>query len=66
MSKKVILSADNATATVTDAVIGDILTTAISSNEAVTGMYALVQKAAFFVGGMMVQSKRKQDTFNPL
>lgn len=66
MSKKIVLAADGTTATVSEAVIGDILTTAISTNEAVTGMYGLAQKAAFLVGGMMIQSKRKQDTFNPL
>jgi len=66
MSKKIVLAADGTTATVSEAVIGDILTTAISTNEAVTGMYGLVQRAAFFVGGMVVQNKRKNGSYNPL
>jgi hypothetical protein len=65
-NKKVILSADGATATVADATISDIFTTLISSNEAVTGTYGLFQRGALFVGGMAVQSKRKSGTWNPL
>lgn len=66
MSKKIVLSADGATATVTDAKIMDIVTTAISTSEAVTGTYGLIQKAALVVGGMAIQSNRKQGTWNPL
>lgn len=64
-SKKVTLSADGLTATVADAVAMDILTTAISTNESVTGVYALAQKAALFVGGMAFQNKRVGGSINP-
>lgn len=66
MSKKIVLAADGATATVAEASISDILTTAISTDTAVTGTYGLVQKGLLLVGGMMIQSKRKLGTFNPL
>lgn len=65
MSKKLVLSADGATATVAEATVSDIFTTAISTNEAVTGTYGLVQKAGLVVLGMSIQNKRKADTFNP-
>lgn len=69
MSKKVTIvpGANGAsTAVVEEAQIIDILTTAISTDSAVTGTYGLLQKAALFMGGMAVQSKRKLNTFNPL
>lgn len=66
MPKKIVLAADRATATVADASISDILTTVISTDSAVTGTYGLVQKGLLLVGGMMIQSKRKLGTFNPL
>lgn len=65
-SKKIVLAADGATATVADATIGDIFTTVISTDTAVTGMYGLAQRALLVVGGMAIQSKRKLGTFNPL
>lgn len=66
MSKKIVLAADGATATVAEATISDIFTTVISTDAAVTGTYGLVQKALLLVGGMSIQSKRKLGTFNPL
>lgn len=66
MSKKIVLAANGATATVADATIGDIFTTVISTDTAVTGTYGLVQKGLLLVGGMSIQSKRKLGTFNPL
>lgn len=66
MSKKITLSADEATATVADATVGDIFSTAISTDSAVTGMYGLAQKALFVAGGMMVNSYRLRGSFNPL
>lgn len=65
MSKKIVLSADGANATVTDAVLLDIITTLISTDSAVTGTYGLVQKVALFVGGMSVQANRLKSTYNP-
>lgn len=65
VSKKLTLSADGATATVADATIGDIFTTVISSNEAVTGMYGLAQRALLFVGGMATQNVRRGHGINP-
>lgn len=66
MSKKIVLSADGATATVANATISDIFTTAISTDTAVLGTYGLVQRGLLLVGGMAIQSKRKLGTFNPL
>lgn len=58
MSKKITLSADGTTATVADATMGDILTTAVSMDSCVTGGYGLVQKALFAAGGMAIQNHR--------
>lgn len=58
MSKKVTLSVDETSATVTDATIGDIFTTILSSNSAVTGVYGFVQKVGLAVGGAAVQNQR--------
>lgn len=66
MSKKIVLAANGGSATVADATIGDIFTTVISTDTAVTGTYGLVQKALLLVSGMSIQSKRKLGTFNPL
>jgi len=65
-SKKIVLSADGTTATVADAVMADILTTAISTSECVTGTYGLVQKALLLVGGMAVQNNRLGRGWNPI
>lgn len=64
MSKKVVIDAAGA-ATVTDATVTDILTTAISTDSALTGTYGLIQRASLFVAGMSVQNKRKVGSFNP-
>lgn len=50
--------------TTVDANAADILLTALSADSAVTGMYGLIQRAGFFVGGMAVQSKLKTGSFN--
>lgn len=55
-----------ATAVVEEAQILDIITTALSTDSAVTGTYGLIQKAGLFIGGMSVQNKRKLGSFNPL
>lgn len=65
MSKKVTLSADGATATVTEATLTDVFTTAISQNEAVMGLYGLAQKAGLVVTGMAVQNYRVGRGINP-
>lgn len=65
MSKKITVSADGATATVVEATIGDIFSTVISTTEAVTGFYAVAQKAALFVGGMATQNARLGNGLNP-
>lgn len=62
-SKKITLSADGATATVATATASDILTTAISTDSAVTGLYGLVQKAGLVVAGMAVQNNRVTGSF---
>lgn len=42
----------------------DVVTTAFSTDSALTGAYGLGQKAALVVAGMSIQSKRKTDSFN--
>lgn len=64
-SKKVTLSADGATATVATATIGDVFTTILSTDSAVTGLYGVAQKAALFVGGMAFQNNRLGQGLNP-
>jgi hypothetical protein len=66
VSKKIVLAADGASATVTDAEMLDIVTTLFSTNEAVTGSYGLIQRAGLFVGGMSVANKRAKGTWNPI
>lgn len=66
MSKKIVLSADGASATVADAVVMDVLTTAISTSEAVTGTYGLIQKALFVGAGMAIQNNRLGRGWNPI
>jgi len=65
MSKKVTLSADEATATVAEATVGDIFTTVLSTDSAVTGMYGLAQRSLLFVGGMALQNVRNGNGINP-
>lgn len=65
MSKKIALSADGLTATVTEATITDIATTAISTTEAVVGVYGLAQKAALVVAGMAYQNNKLGAGLNP-
>lgn len=66
-SQKVIVTtaADGKVSAATkDAELLDVVTTAISTDSAVTGAYGLMQKAALVAGGMAIQSKLKNDTFN--
>lgn len=62
-SKKITLSADGTTATVAAATATDILTTVVSTDSAVTGLYGLAQKAGLFLGGMAVQNNRVSGSF---
>lgn len=55
-----VIAANTRAATVTD-----ILTTALSTTNVVTGTYAVIQRLAFAAGGAMVQAKRLRGTFNP-
>lgn len=64
-SKKVKISADGATATVSTAVVADVVTTLISTDEAITGLYGLAQKAGLVVIGMGVQNMRLGRSLNP-
>lgn len=64
-SKKVVLSADSTTATVSDAVLSDVFSTALTTNSAVTGLYGLAQKAGLVVIGMGIQNKRVGGSLNP-
>jgi len=65
MSKKITLSADETTATVAAATVGDIFTTVLSTDSAVTGMYGLAQRAGLFIGGMALQNVRNGNGINP-
>lgn len=65
MSKKVTLNAAGDAATVADATIGDIFTTLVSTDSAVTGMYGLAQRAGLFVAGMATQNVRLDRGINP-
>lgn len=64
MSKKITLSADEKTATVADATVGDIFTTILSTDSSVTGMYAFAQRALLVAGGMVVQNVRVGNGYN--
>lgn len=58
-SKKIIQNeAADGTVTFTssDATIGDIFTTLVSTNESVNGFYGLAQRGLLLVGGMVGQS----------
>lgn len=58
-SKKIIQNeaADGSvTFTSTDATIGDIFTTLVSTNESVNGFYGLAQRGLLLAGGMVGQS----------
>jgi len=65
-SKKIVLAADGLSATVADATAADIFTTAISTTEALSGTYSLIQKALFVAGGMAVQNNRLGRGWNPI
>lgn len=65
MSKKLTLNAAGDAATVADATIGDIFTTAFSTDSTVTGAYGLGQRALLFVGGMALQEYRRTGKINP-
>lgn len=64
MSKKITLKNDNTTL-VEDASAFDIVSTVISTDTTLTGTYGLLQKVGLVTLGMVVQSKRKLNTYNP-
>lgn len=65
MSKKITLKDDNTTL-VEEASAFDILATVISTDTSLSGTYSLIQKVGLVGLGMVVQSKRKLGTYNPL
>lgn len=67
MSKKVtIVENEGVTeAVVSDATIGDIVTTIISTDSAVTGVYGIAQRAALVLAGMSAQEFRRSGSINP-
>ena len=54
------------TATCEDAVLMDVLTTAVSSDQTLTGSYGFGQKVGFVALGMMIQEYRRSGSLNPL
>lgn len=64
-SKKVTLSADGATATVAPATLGDIASTALSMDSALTGWYGLAQKGVIAVAAMAYQNNKLGQGLNP-
>lgn len=62
-SKKIVLSADETTATVTTADLGDIFTTMFSANSAVTGFYKYAQLGVAGAIGGAVQKKVDTGSF---
>lgn len=65
MSKKIVVDAAGAP-TATDAKLVDLFGTLISTDTALTGTYALVQKAGLVAFGMGVQNARLGLGWNPL
>lgn len=66
-SQKVTVAEDargDITVTAKPAELIDVLTTAVSTDSALTGAYGLGQKAALVVAGMSIQSKLKTNSFN--
>jgi len=52
------------TVTAKPAELMDVVTTAVSTDSALTGAYGFSQKAALVVAGMSIQSKLKTNSFN--
>lgn len=63
MGKKIVLSADGATATVTEAKISDAFTTLIDSDEAVTGVEKYLQLGAVGLGTALFMNKRHTGSY---
>lgn len=53
-----------AVASTVDATLIDTVSTIVSTNSALTGMYGLLQRGGLFVAGMATQSKLKTNSFN--
>lgn len=67
MSKKVTIVEKEGVseAVVSDATIGDIVTTIVSTDSAVTGVYGIVQRAGLVLAGMSAQEFRRTGSLNP-
>lgn len=66
MSDKKVTLASTGTATSEDAVVSDIVTTALSTNTFVSGTYNIVQKLMIFGAGMALQNYRRLGSWNPV
>lgn len=64
-SKVMTLSADGASATVRTATVMDVVTTAASTTEKLTGTLGLVQDGLKIGAGMAIEAKMRADTFKP-
>lgn len=62
-SKLVTLNAAGDAATVADATTGDIVTSLLTTNSAITGVYGMVQKLGLIAGGAMIANKRHSESF---
>jgi hypothetical protein len=62
MGKKLVLNEAETAVTITEATIGDIFTTTIDGNAAVTGMHKFGQLALAAAAGAMVQNYRLRDS----
>lgn len=65
MSKLMTLSEDGKSATVTDATLGDLLGSLLSTDKAVTGVYGWVRNLILVLLGMSAESWLRAETFKP-
>lgn len=63
-SKVVKLNADGTAATVAEATVSDIFTTAVSMDSAVTGAYGVAQRLGLVALGMGFQNSRLTGSWN--
>lgn len=65
MSKKIVLAADGLTATVADAVLGDIPGALLSHTTFLSGTYGMIVTGLKVVGGMSIEANARSGSFKP-